>query len=103
MTQRNYRKKDEGQVLEELGKVLYDIDAGSHYGEWINVLMAIKHETGGSDEGLHLADAWSSGGWNYKGTEDVFKHWRYLKTNLKIPITMGTLKWMAKNATGRSH
>lgn len=103
MTQRNYRRKDEDLILEELGKVLYDIDAGSNYGEWIKVLMAIKYETGGSDAGFRLADAWSSGGWNYKGTEDVYKYWRYLKINLNKPITMGTLKWRARNATGRSH
>jgi hypothetical protein len=95
------RQKNEQDVLEELGKVLYDIDSGSGYGDWIKVLMAIKYETGGSDEGFELADAWSSGVSNYKGTADVFKHWRYLKTNLEKPITMGTLKWMARRGTGR--
>lgn len=103
MLQSKRRKRDDQDILEELGKVLYDIDAGCHYGDWIKVLMGIKHETGGSDEGFQLADAWSSSGWNYKGRDDVYKHWRYLKVNLEKPITMGTLRWMARRATGRSH
>lgn len=101
MSQQNNRRRDQQDILDDLGKVLYYIDAGSHYGDWIKVLMAIKHETGGSEEGFELADAWSSGGWNYKDTKDVFKHWRYLKTNMEKPVTMGTLKWMARRSSAR--
>jgi hypothetical protein len=69
------RRRDEQAILEELGAVLYDIDAGCGYGDWIRVLMAIKYETQGSEEGFKLADAWSSGGSNYKG---IRSPWRLL-------------------------
>ena len=41
------------------------LDPDEGYSEWINVLMAIHYETEGSDDGLDIADEWSSMGGKY--------------------------------------
>lgn len=97
MTHTIQRNKSAWQILEEIDVVLDYIDPSIGYEQWAKVLMAIKHETRGSDEGFELADKWSSAGTNYKGTNDVRKQWRCIKEGHKNPVTMGTLKWMAKN------
>lgn len=63
--------------------------------EWLAVMMAVYHETGGSDEGFALVDIWSSKGEKYKGTKDVKTQWDSLKSNVEKPYTIGTLKWLA--------
>ena len=56
--------------LTALGAMLDHIDPDSGYEDWLHVLMAIHHETGGSDEGLAFADAWSSQGQKYCGERE---------------------------------
>lgn len=97
MTHTTQRNKSECRILGEIDAVLDHIDPSIGYTQWVKVLMAIKHETRGSDEGFELADRWSSAGNNYKGTNDVYKQWRCIKEGHKNPVTMGTLKWMARN------
>lgn len=82
--------------LEKIPALLDRIDPDVSYPEWFSVLAAIHHETDGSEEGLALADAWSCGGKGYKGTSDVRKQWRSIKSNLRKPITLGTLIYLAR-------
>ena len=48
------------------------------YQEWVAVLMAVHHGTGGSAEGLELADHWSAQDGRYQDG-DVEKRWKGLK------------------------
>ncbi len=66
------------------------------YRDWLNVLMAIFHETGGSEEGFDLADAWSSAGKTYKGAKEIRVKWNSFKSATSNPITIATLVKMAK-------
>lgn len=84
-------------TIEYLSNLLDQIDPDICYSEWIQVLMAVCHETGASEEGFYLVDAWSSHGHKYKGTKDVHKHWKYLKPDHPKPYTIATLYRMAKS------
>jgi hypothetical protein len=82
-----------------LAELLDQISPDLGYGEWVRVLMAVSHETGGSEEGFQLVDAWSSGGKAYPGTGKLRQQWNYIDPDHEPPVTVGTLIWMAK----RSH
>lgn len=86
-----------GEPLDVSAKVarmramLEHIDPDEGYDFWLKALMAIHHETEGSDEGLALADEWSSKGERYKGTRDVEKKWASFDAGSSAPVTMATL------------
>jgi Bifunctional DNA primase/polymerase, N-terminal/Primase C terminal 2 (PriCT-2)/AAA domain len=86
-----------GEPLDVSAKVahmramLEHIDPDEGYDFWLKALMAIHHETEGSDEGLALADEWSSKGERYKGTRDVEKKWASFDAGSTTPVTMATL------------
>jgi hypothetical protein len=101
MTRRN-RQKLRRASIEELEQELSRIDSGCCYDRWFRALAAIKYETEGSSEGFDLADQWSSKGHNYQGTKDVERYWRYIDINHPNPITIGTLKRMAKEGKSKS-
>ncbi len=48
--------------LVHLQKLLDLIDPDSGYQDWLNVGMAVFHETAGSSDGLSLFDSWGSDG-----------------------------------------
>ena len=48
--------------MSQLAVLLDHLDPDMGYEDWLHILMALFHETGGSDEGLELAVQWSSGG-----------------------------------------
>jgi len=81
-----------------LAELLDQIDPNIGHGEWIRVLMAVSHETGGSDEGFQLVDDWSSDGQTYPGTSALFKQWQYIDPDHEPAVTVGTLIWMAKRS-----
>lgn len=81
-----------------LRQLLDSIDPDCGYQDWLNVLMAIYHETAGSPEGLDLADDWSSKGRSYKGRADIQIKWRSFSGNVARPITIATLIAMARDA-----
>lgn len=83
--------------ISTLQEYVYQVDPDSDYGTWIIVLMVIFNETGNSDEGFELADSWSSEGYEkYKGTKDVWNHWRHFKPDHPNPARLGTLIRMAE-------
>ncbi len=69
------------------------LDPDEGYHEWINVLMAIHHETKGSDDGLEIADEWSSKGRKYKGRSEIKAKWDSFRVGASS-ITMGTVRYM---------
>jgi hypothetical protein len=80
-------------VLEVLLSHLHS-DCG--YDDWLHVGMALCHETGGSDDGYELYDAWSSTGNTYKGASETATKWRSFRSDCDGGYTIGTLFWMAK-------
>lgn len=94
------RAENTSQMLAWLTALVGHIDANIGYEDWIRVLMAIFRESGGSDEGLALADAWSSKGSNYKGRSEIEAKWRSFKADVENPITIGTIFKMVKDNGG---
>jgi Primase C terminal 2 (PriCT-2)/Bifunctional DNA primase/polymerase, N-terminal len=77
--------------LIRLRALLDHLDPDASYSEWIDSLMAIHNETGGSDEGLNLADQWSRPGSLYKGFEEVARKWNSFKTGVSRPLTLASM------------
>jgi hypothetical protein len=85
-------------LLAQIKQLLMPLDPDCSRAIWIKAMMAIHHETDGSDDGLALFDEWSSKGTKYKGVKDVETQWRSLKKNNATGCTIGTLIWMAREA-----
>lgn len=89
-----------GLSVDEIETTLSFIDPDIYgYGRWIKTLMAIYHETQGSDEGLAIAANWSQRGALYKDGE-VEQKWPTFKSkiNSSEPITFASvLKWAKEN------
>ena len=81
-----------------LSQLLDHIDPDCGYQDWLNVLMAIFHETAGGQSGLELADAWSKKARSYKGRADVETKWRSFRGEVANPITIATLIARARDA-----
>lgn len=89
------------ETTTEIGKLtqlLNHIDPDCGYEDWLHVLMAVYHETGGSDEGLELAVSWSRNGKSYKDRADVETKWKSFEGSVSNPITVGTLIAMARDS-----
>jgi hypothetical protein len=78
--------------FEEVQAVLLGCDPDSSRDEWVKILAAVHHATGGSAEGLALATAWSQQGKKFAGAEDVATRWRSFSLNHPKPITMASLR-----------
>jgi hypothetical protein len=76
-----------------LAVLLPPIDADIAYDDWSKVLMAVHHETGGSEAGFELVTEWSSKGRKYKSIEDVRSHWRSF--SIERPNIVGAA-WLKK-------
>lgn len=82
--------------FDKLAALLDQIDPDLFYGEWLRVMMAIFYETGGSEEGFELADAWCSKGRKYPGSRAIRSKWNSFSLDQDPPITIGTLIWMTR-------
>jgi hypothetical protein len=97
-TATDHQEAPGGTPIPVLRELLAHIDPGSGYEDWVRVLMAVFHETGGSDDGFELANDWSRKGSNYKGRKDVEVKWRSFRGGHSRPVTVGTLIQMAREA-----
>jgi hypothetical protein len=88
------RNEPQSQEITCLKALLDYVDPDSGYDDWLRVLMAIFYETGGSDGGLKLADAWSSRGKTYKGIKEITAKWKSFRLDHPNPVTIATLKRM---------
>lgn len=95
---RNPSRTNKPASIDYLAELLEQIDPDIGYGDWIRVLMAVCHETGGSDEGFQLVDQWSSRGHKYPGSREFYRTWNYLEPDHEPPVTVGTLIWLARNS-----
>ena len=83
-----------GNNSDRLKMLLAQIDP---YANWLHVLMAIYHETGGSEEGFELANSWSGRGKSYAGEKDIRTKWNSFKSGTANPITIATIVKMVKD------
>lgn len=90
--------KDIGRKLAQMEIMLTALGSNLGYEDWCNGLMAIHHESGGSEQGLDLADRWSSTGIKYPGRHDIEMKWRSFQHGSATPITIGTLNKMLADA-----
>lgn len=88
---------DVSVAVARMRAMLEHIDPDEGYSSWLQVLMAIHHETGGSDEGLELADEWSSKGGSYDGFGSIEEKWSGFNAGSSTPVTMGSIKAMLTN------
>lgn len=84
--------------LAKIEALLGYIEADGGYADWTQVLMAIFHESQGSDAGLDLADKWSARGSGYPGRRALDQKWRSFSLDVANPVTIGTLIKRAKEA-----
>ncbi|MBO6776144.1 MAG: bifunctional DNA primase/polymerase [Marinibacterium sp.] len=81
--------------VDEVDELLSYIPPDCSYGHWLSVLMALHEWSGGSQEGLSIADAWSSRGNKYKPGE-VAEKWKGFDTS-------GGTNWATVPALARAN
>ncbi len=89
-------KEDDSFKIASLRAMLSQIDPDESYDTWFKSLMIIHHETSGSDQGLVLADEWSSQGSLYKGTREIESKWKSFSEYSGAPLTEASLSMMLK-------
>jgi putative DNA primase/helicase len=87
----------EDEKLLVIRALIAELDPDEGYSEWISVLMAIHHATGGSEDGLAIADDWSRTGGKYKGYAEIESKWNSFTFNADSSITMGTVQRMLRD------
>lgn len=86
----------EDEKLLAIQALIAELDPDEGYDEWFKVLMAIHHATDGSEEGLAIADEWSSAGAKYEGYKKIAEKWNSFSVRSDSTITMGTVRYMLK-------
>jgi hypothetical protein len=81
---------DQTRLLKAL---LEHLDPDMGYGDWSKVLIAIYNVTRGSKAGFAIADAWSSKGEKYKGTQEIRRKWESFHLG---PLKIGSLIHMVR-------
>ena len=77
-------------TVADLADPLFRIPNDGSHDEWVRVLMAVHHATGGSKGGLSLVQAWSADYPDYDPKEVVAK-WRSFGRSEVQPVTAETL------------
>lgn len=85
------------QNLEKIVKLLELLDPDLPYPDWLNILMAVFHESNGSNEGFQIVDTWSRKGEKYKSSLELREKWNSFKPDIVNPITIATICNMVKN------
>jgi hypothetical protein len=85
--------------IAQLKALVQYTDPCSHNDDRDLVIKALYHETDGCDDGLAIADEWSSHADDYAGSDELARKWQSLKDDTGDPITVGTLCEMV-NANG---
>ena len=80
----------------EIASALDYLDPDMPYEDWLKVGMAL-HSTGGGALALELWDQWSAKGHLYREGEPAYR-WGTFSAEREDAVTIGTLRWMAKQA-----
>jgi len=85
--------------LSFLARALSALDPDMGRDAWLQIGMALHHETGGAIEGLDAWDAWSAQSLvKYVGREDLETCWASFGRNGAAPVTGGTILRLATDA-----
>lgn len=87
---------------ETVRQALWAVPNDCPYPEWVEILMAIHHETGGSAEGLELAMEWSGRDDYPADPEEIEEKWRSFGGPGESAVTVGTI-YRRAIAEGWSH
>ncbi|MEJ6848604.1 AAA family ATPase [Sinorhizobium fredii] len=99
----------ERKSLSEINSVLYDLEyemwCDGSRDSYLKVLMAVHHETGGSDEGMRLAQEWARQSAKYN-ERDFRRDWHSFDIESENPVTIASLiphapNYQAKKETER--
>ena len=82
---------------EDVRELLMSVDPDCHHDEWVRVGMGLHHQYGGSDEGWHIWDEWSSEGSKYCEGE-CERRYATFDAKGRNPITLASVKAMEKEA-----
>jgi len=80
----------------EAVEILNYISPEMGYDDWLKVLMGLHDRFYGSDDGLYLADEWSSQGVDYPGSEEIEYKWRSFTVNKAGGVTFASVAKMAE-------
>lgn len=83
-----------GWTMEEARGYLFDCDPNTSRQQWLNALMAVHYELGGSPEALDICDEWSAQGSTYSGRADVEGRWRSFGRGSGAGLITG--RWLLK-------
>lgn len=90
-----------GFSFEEIAEFLKKLPDDLHYDDWVNVGMAVHHETEG--EGFDVWDEWSSHSPKYTSTEHSMERWRSFGLNSSAEyVTMGTVLQLIRDHGGET-
>lgn len=87
-----------GWSVDDARTIIMQCDANTNRENWLYALMALHHELG--DEGLDLADEWSSTATSYAGRPDVEGRWRSFGKGSGTITGKWLLKWRNECAVG---
>lgn len=62
-----------------IASILINLDPDMSYDDWVQVLMGVHHETGGTEDGFEAVDEWSSKGAKYDA-DTMRKQWDSLRS-----------------------
>lgn len=80
---------------ETLTAMLSSISPDCDYHTWIKVIAAMHHHSGGAKSAFDLINDWSSKGKKYCGPDDLWYKWTSITDEVEIPVTIGTLIYLA--------
>jgi hypothetical protein len=78
----------------KLALLLSYLDPGMGYEDWMRVMMATFHATGGNAEGLQVFADWSAKSPKYSGLKELEYKWNSLKGYSGQPVTINSIYWM---------
>lgn len=87
--------RNDDTSIGELEELLSYLDPDCGYDDWNTALTAVHSATGGSSDGLAIADAWSKRGHKYPGSGELVSKWKSYHAG--GAVTGATLAQMARD------
>lgn len=78
-----------------IASALATIDPGCDYDTWLKIGMALHHASNGGEHGYKIFQRWSQNAHSYR-QHDWPKQWHRFRQNVKKPITIKTLFFLAR-------
>jgi hypothetical protein len=89
--------ENQSRIIAWVKALLAPLDPDGGYDDWLKILMAVFHATGGSEAGFELALDWSRKGRKFKDEREIRAKWNSFKNSPENPITIRTLTKMLED------